>query len=123
MKWKRNRSAQASDAVEGVMQQIKSYSYQSVTVAIDANEFLTLLRDHSWDRPSAFYEIAGWMKIEEPRELFMHAPPNIKISQDIGIDTAQIQAEAKAFIEEMDYLDRVFRGNIPPVLLDDGWDT
>ena len=87
-------------------------------ITLSANAFFTMLRDASYDRPSAFFEYARHAGVKKPLRLLMHAEYH-KVYFDNQEDGRKIVAEERA------YLAKVFGGEnrIPKVLLSSEWDT
>lgn len=84
---------------------------QKITLSLD--QFFTLLRDSSFDRPAAFFAYADLVGIKKPRELLMHG----------DMDDETSPAEAKEIKKERTHLKKVFGGTIPASLLSNDWDT
>jgi len=81
-------------------------------IEMSADDFLEICRDASWDRPSAFYALAERCGIETPRELAMH-----------GKYHRVYWKSRRDWLDERDYLRRVFAGRVPPILFTDEFDT
>jgi hypothetical protein len=89
------------------------YHRDDTKLTMSVNDFFDMLRQSSCDRPSAFLMYADIVGIANPRELAMHADC-----------LSDIFPENQAMLEnEREYLDRIFGGCIPPVLLSNEWDT
>jgi hypothetical protein len=95
-------------------------------VELELNDYLRELRDAAWDRPSAWSETRGILGIEEDNDDLddeMHCPDQIAVCRDIGRSDEDLQQQYDYTKKELEYLDRVFKGNVPPMFLDGGWDT
>jgi hypothetical protein len=92
---------------------VEKYNRKPITMQIDVNEYLEDCANSSWDRPSAFYAVAKALGIKNPRELLMHSP----------LDPIWFAPDDKTAQAELDYLNKVFDGSVPPRLLSTEWDT
>lgn len=94
--------------------------YESeLAIEMTPNEFLDFLRNASWDRPSAVAEYLHRTGYSGPS-----SPNDEKGEGLVGIRPLRISMYRDGDDEEtLQWLREVFGGEIPPVLLEEGWDT
>lgn len=120
-----NTSNRAQEIVREMESEIAARveRYQKHEITLELNEWLALMSDCEMDRDAAFRALSVVLGVRSSRELSLHGPDNLSICQCVGFPDAKLEELQTAARAEIEYLDSVFKGNIPPMLLKGGWCT